>query len=425
MKIFLDMVGCRLNQAEIDAMAIDLAARGAEIVSDPSKAETIVVNTCCVTAKASADSRKMIRRYKNNYHAKVVSTGCWVSVAGPEALEISDLAYLNDQKERIPDFLSKSRADTMVELERKPRLGYRHRTRGFVKVQDGCNNTCSFCLTTIARGFSVSVTKESVLERVRQLERMDIKEIVLTGVQLGSWGKDLEPDARISTLLEYLIQNSEIPRFRLSSIEPWDIDQALVNLLNHPRVMPHLHIPLQSGSDAILRLMRRPMNQDRFKRVLEMIRRESPRTAITTDVISGFPGETDELFDESFRFIKNCDFSGGHVFSFSPMPGTLASEMKDKVQPATIKTRTGLLISHFSKQQELFKKQKIGGIEEVLFESKKHSPKGTYYQGFTGDYHRVVCYGSEVLMNQIRQVKMEGLDAIGNFIGIIVPQNQP
>src|SRR5690606_14048780 len=122
--------------------------------------------------------------------------------------------------------------------------------------------------------------------------------------------------ARISTLLEYLIQNSEIPRFRLSSIEPWDIDQALVNLLNHPRVMPHLHIPLQSGSDAILRLMRRPMNQDRFKRVLEMIRRESPRTAITTDVISGFPGETDELFDESFRFIKNCDFSGGHVFSF-------------------------------------------------------------------------------------------------------------
>lgn len=200
MKIYLDMVGCRLNQAEIDAMAIDLVNRGANIVSDPSLADTIIINTCCVTAKASADSRKMIRHYKNMYPAKVISTGCWVSVAEQDALDISDLAYLNSQKELIPELLLKSPPDTLNELKQKPKLGHRNRTRGFVKVQDGCMNSCSFCLTTISRGPSVSTPAEGVLERVKQLEGMNIKEIVLTGVQLGSWGKDLQPGDRKSVV---------------------------------------------------------------------------------------------------------------------------------------------------------------------------------------------------------------------------------
>jgi len=424
MKIFLDMVGCRLNQAEIDAMAIDLVNRGAEVVSDPALADSIIVNTCCVTAKASADSRKMIRHYKNNYSAKVVGTGCWVSVARPEADEISDLSYLNDQKELIPEFLLQSPADTVLELQHKPKLGHRNRTRGFVKVQDGCNNACSFCLTTIARGPSTSTSTDKVLERVRQLESMNVKEIVLTGVQLGSWGKDLQPKSRLSILLEYLLERSQIERIRFSSIEPWDIDQNLANLLNHPRILPHLHIPLQSGSDWILKAMHRPVSQERFLQTLAMVRQTSPNTAITTDVISGFPGETDELFEESFKFIQECHFSSGHVFSFSPMPGTLANQMENRIQPAVIKARTSRLLAHFSEQEKIFKNQKIGQTAYVLFESKKILPNGTFYRGFSEDYQIVVCPSDENLMNQIRSVVLVGLDENGDLIGDLVTKNR-
>jgi threonylcarbamoyladenosine tRNA methylthiotransferase MtaB len=419
MNIYLDMVGCRLNQAEIDAMALDLVSRGGTIVSEAEKADVIIVNTCCVTAKASADSRKMIRHYQSNFDAKVVSTGCWVNVAKAEAEEISDLAYLNDQKELIPEFLLQSPADTVSEISRKPNLGKRNRTRGFVKVQDGCNNACSFCLTTIARGPSESMTEESVLGRVHQLESLGMKEIILTGVQLGSWGKELLPKKTLADLIQVILENSAIPRIRLSSIEPWDIDQALVDLLNHPRIMPHLHIPLQSGSDEILRAMRRPVSRERFRNVLEMIRRTAPQTAITTDVISGFPGETDEFFEESFLFIEECNFDGGHVFSFSPMPGTDALNLPDHVHQATIKNRTKRLLSHFAEQEKKIKESLIGQKSEVLFESRKKADELNWYHGFSENYQNVVCSSEEKLLNQIRMVEFTGIDQKGRLIAKI------
>ena len=417
MKIFLDMVGCRLNQAEIDAMAVDLVIRGAKIVSDPQSADTIIVNTCCVTAKASADSRKMLRHYKNKYSAKVVSTGCWVSVARPEAEEISDLAYLNDQKELIPEYLIKSPPDSFLEPNQKPSLGRRQRTRGFVKVQDGCDNACSYCLTTIARGDSFSTTTEDVLGRIALLEKMGSKEVVLTGVQLGSWGKDLDPNQRLHNLLRSILENSTVPRIRLSSLEPWDIDLELVELLNHPRVMPHLHIPLQSGSESILRAMRRPLRLARFSQILAMIRQVSPQTAISTDIITGFPGETEPLFEESLDYIRSCDFSGGHVFSFSPMPGTAASELPDQVQTATVKARTKRLLAYFASQQAAYKLKKVGQRKPVLFERKKTTPLGSYYTGFSEDYQRVICFSAEALVNQIKGVKIIEMSEKGDLVG--------
>lgn len=420
MNIYLDMVGCRLNQAEIDAMALDLVSRGGTIVSEAEKADVIIVNTCCVTAKASADSRKMIRHYQNNFDAKVVSTGCWVNVAKAEAEEISDLAYLNDQKELIPEFLIQSPADTVSEISRKPNLGRRNRTRGFVKVQDGCNNACSFCLTTIARGPSESIAKENVLGRIQQLENLGMKEIILTGVQLGSWGKELRPKQKLASLVSYILENCSIPRIRLSSIEPWDIDQALVDLLNHPRLMSHLHIPLQSGSDEILRAMRRPVSREGFRNVIEMIRRTAPQTAITTDVISGFPGETDELFEQSVQFIEECNFDGGHVFSFSPMPGTDALNLQDHIHQATIKNRTKRLLSHFAKQEQRIKQLLVGQKSEVLFESRKKDEELNWYHGFSENYQNVVCLSEEKLLNQIRMVEFSGVDQKGRLTAKII-----
>ena len=420
MNIYFDMVGCRLNQAEIDAMALDLVSRGGTIVSEAEKADVIIVNTCCVTAKASADSRKMIRHYQSNFDAKVVSTGCWVNVAKAEAEEISELAYLNDQKELIPEFLLQSPPDTVSEISRKPNLGKRNRTRGFVKVQDGCNNACSFCLTTIARGASESMNKESVIGRIHQLESLGMKEIILTGVQLGSWGKELQPKKTLADLIQFILENSTIPRIRLSSIEPWDIDQSLVELLNHPRIMPHLHIPLQSGSDEILRAMRRPVSRERFRNVLEMIRRTAAQTAITTDVISGFPGETDDLFEESFQFIEECNFDGGHVFSFSPMPGTDALNLPDHVHQATIKNRTKRLLSHFTYQEKGIKQKLLGQKAEVLFESRKKTEEFNWYRGFSENYQNVYCLSEEKLLNQIRTVEYTEIDQKGRLIAKIV-----
>lgn len=420
MNIYLDMVGCRLNQAEIDAMALDLVSRGGTIVAEAEKADVIIVNTCCVTAKASADSRKMIRHYQSNFDAKVVSTGCWVNVAKAEAEEISDLAYLNDQKELIPEFLLQSPADTVAEISRKPNLGKRYRTRGFVKVQDGCNNACSFCLTTIARGSSESMSKESVIGRVHQLESLGMKEIILTGVQLGSWGKEFQPKNTLADLIRFILENSTIPRIRLSSIEPWDIDQVLVDLLNHPRIMPHLHIPLQSGSNEILRAMRRPVSRERFRNVLGMIRRTAPQTAITTDVISGFPGETDELFEESFQFIEECNFDGGHVFSFSPMPGTDALNLPDHVHQAIIKNRTKKLLNHFAQQEKRIKEKLLGQKSAVLFESRKKAEEINWYHGFSENYQNVICLSDEKLLNQIRMVELTEIDQRGRLIAKIV-----
>jgi len=419
MKVFFDMVGCRLNQAEIDALAIDLAQQGAEVVSKPDQADAIIINTCCVTAKASADSRKMIRHYRDSYPGMVISTGCWVSVDHNEAESISQIAYPNESKNLIPTILSTDLLKSNLEMRAKPRLGKRSRTRGFVKVQDGCNNSCSFCLTTIARGTSKSESIETVIERVKQLEEMNVKEVVLTGVQLGSWGKDLQSRKNLWQIVEAILAETRMPRIRFSSIEPWDIDIELIKLLNHPRICSHIHIPLQNGSDLILRAMRRPTTTSRYLEMIETIRETAPQVAITTDIIAGFPGETDELFSESFEFIQKCQFDGGHVFSFSPMTGTMAAKMCDQVQSSTIKRRSKDLIGYFSDRETSAKQAMIGKTGQVLFESKSIKNGETWYSGFTENYLRVNCKSTDDLLNQIKTVTIQTSDLSKNLVAII------
>lgn len=420
MKVFFDMVGCRLNQAEIDALALDFAWRQAEIVTKPEQADMIIINTCCVTAKASADSRKMIRHYQEKYPAKVVSTGCWVSVEGDQAEMISDEVFSNYEKENIPLFYLGYSDAKPQDISTKPKLGRRNRTRGFVKIQDGCNNACSYCLTRIARGASVSIKQEAVIKHINTLTSMGVQEVVLTGVQLGSWGKDFLPRNTIAELLSSIINNTEVPRIRLSSIEPWDINDSLLQLLKHPRVCPHLHIPIQSGSDSILRRMKRPSTTKSIRDLLERVRSIAPNAAVTTDVIVGFPGETDQLFDKSFEFIKACDFSGGHVFSFSPMPGTEALEMDGKVQESVVKERTRKLLDYFSEQNLHFKQQKIGQQAEVLFESADRNALKKSYIGFTEDYLKVSCASESSLINQVNPVLLMGINSRGVLEGTLI-----
>ena len=420
MKVFLNMVGCRLNQAEIEQLAQSLVEAGVEVVSDPAEADEIVINTCCVTAKASADSRKMLRHHKVLYpNAHVIGTGCWVSVSQGKAVDqqqMLDQAYDNTRKDQIlVDLLEKNTPNALGFEQARPNLGSRNRTRGFVKVQDGCNNRCAYCLTQVARGSSVSNESSTVVAYVRKLHNLGVKEIVLTGVQLGSWGKDLLPKQTLGDLVQVILDQTDIPRIRLSSIEPWDVNPQLISLFENPRLCPHLHIPLQSGSDEILRKMNRPVSAVRFREMLALIREEKKDFAITTDVICGFPGETEELFRQSLEFIEECQFSGGHVFTFSALEGTAAFSMPEQVQHSIRRERTAIVRQVLDEAEREFISRRLGMSAQVLFEGKTKYQEEWVWQGWSEDFLKVNASSKEDLHNQILSVQLEELTSTGNI----------
>ena len=418
MKVFFNMVGCRLNQAEIEQLALSLVEAGVEVVSDPTEADEIVINTCCVTAKASADSRKILRHHRAHFpEAHVIGTGCWVSINKDnpaEQKQMMDQAYDNPRKKEIlVDLLARTAQEGIGIEQIRPNLGSRNRTRGFVKVQDGCNNRCAYCLTQVARGRSVSTDASSVVAYSRKLQNLGVKEIVLTGVQLGSWGKDILPKKSISDLVKMLLDQTEIPRIRLSSIEPWDVSSELISLFEDPRLCPHLHIPLQSGSDEILRKMNRPMNTIRFRKILEKIRAAMPDFAITTDIICGFPGETEDLFEQSLEFIKECQFSGGHVFPFSALEGTAAFSMQEQVQLSIRRDRTAIVRQVLEDAQRTLISRRLGQNAKVLFEGKNKLHGEWVWQGWSEDFIKVFVPSPDNLQNQVVNVVLEYLSESG------------
>ncbi|HOZ37265.1 MAG TPA: tRNA (N(6)-L-threonylcarbamoyladenosine(37)-C(2))-methylthiotransferase MtaB [Anaerolineaceae bacterium] len=427
MKVFLNMVGCRLNQAEIEQLALSLVEAGVEVVSDPHEADEIVINTCCVTAKASADSRKMLRHHKAHFpNARVIGTGCWVSTSKEtpaDQQQMLDLAYNNATKDQILLDLLEKALPQRVEFEQvRPNLGSRNRTRGFVKVQDGCDNRCSYCLTQVARGRSISKSSDNVIAYARKLQSLGIKEIVLTGVQLGSWGKDLSPRQSLSDLVRMILGKTEIPRIRLSSVEPWDVNPQLISLFENPRLCPHLHIPLQSGSDEILRKMNRPVSTDRFSEMLALIRGDKRDFAITTDIICGFPGETDELFQQSLEFIRECQFSGGHVFPFSALQGTAAFAMDGQVQHSIRRDRTAIVRQILDDSESAYARRRLGQNAEVLFEGKHKLEAEWVWQGWSEDFLKVHVSCNEDLHNLIHNVHLDELTTSGNVIGHLISE---
>ncbi|HPS31968.1 MAG TPA: tRNA (N(6)-L-threonylcarbamoyladenosine(37)-C(2))-methylthiotransferase MtaB [Anaerolineaceae bacterium] len=413
MKIFLDMVGCRLNQSEIERLARDFIARGEEVVSDPAAADTIIVNTCCVTAKACADSRKTIRRYQRETSANVIATGCYVTAFETQAVFLlgEQAAIPNSQKDALPLLVTRRSQPGPSALQTaKPELGPRSRTRSFLKVQDGCDNFCTYCLTRIARGRSRSLPLEEILRDAQLAEAAGTKEIVLTGVQIGSWGKDLAGgELRIAQLVESLLQNTSIPRIRISSIEPWDVDEALLACFERPRLCPHLHLPLQSGSENTLKRMARPFSAADFRDLMRKVHADVPDLSVTTDILCGFPGEDETAFAESCAFVEEMDFSGGHVFPFSPMPGTAAARLTDKVQEKLIRERSEILRKILQAKAAEKQKGKVGAWEEILWEHGRND----VYSGFTRDYFRVQTESAIDLSNTITCAKISGVSGAG------------
>ncbi len=409
MKIFLDTIGCRLNQAEIERMAWQFRAAGHRLVAEAEDADIAVVNTCAVTAQAAVDSRKLLRRAKRAGVDTVVATGCWATIAPEEAAELSQRVVLNAAKENlVSDFLNipaESFADEP--FKRVPLPGLRSRTRAFIKVQDGCDNQCSFCITTVARGAGRSRPLKDILVDIKAALAGGAQEVVLTGVHLGSWREQKGRYSQLSVLIRAILNETSVPRLRLSSLEPWELETELFALWRNPRLMRHLHLPLQAGSDSVLRRMRRNTSRDKFRALVLAARDVMPDAAITTDLIAGFPGETEAEFAETLAYVQEIGFADGHIFTYSPRAGTPAAQMPGQLEKSVRKARNARLRAVFTAMSAAYRQQFLGKTTAVLWESSQSTgDAGFLMQGLTGNYLRVRAMASQPRRNQIDQVRL-------------------
>jgi threonylcarbamoyladenosine tRNA methylthiotransferase MtaB len=416
LNIYLDMVGCRLNQAEIEQMARQFRAQGHIIVPEAGQADLVVVNTCSVTSEAAADSRQKIRQAARAGAGEVVATGCWSSLVPEQALALPGVRRIvaNERKDfLVTDVLGLPPEHFDLEpIVRQPIPGLRQRTRVFIKAQDGCDNTCTFCITTLARGESRSRPAADVVSDINAALNGGAQEIVLTGVHLGSWGQDTHSQLR--QLVKFILDKTDAPRLRLSSLEPWDLDAAFFSLWENSRLMPHLHLPLQSGSESTLKRMLRKTSPESFRELVAAARAAIPALAVTTDIIAGFPAETDEEFAETLAFIKEMNFAGGHVFSYSARPGTAAARIKEQVPREIRKERSHILRAAFDEMGKTYRSQFIGRTLPVLWEaSAEVSEAGWKIEGLTGNYIRVTATAPQPRWNQVDEVKLTGVTGDG------------
>ncbi len=409
MKVYLGSIGCRLNQSEIETIAKDLMRAGHEVVPSPGVADLTIINTCSVTHKAASDSRQMARRAVREGSASVLLTGCWATLEPEEASTLPnvDLVIPNEKKETLVQDNFYNPTIDVDPISRQLLTDLLGRTRAFIKVQDGCDSKCTFCLTTIARGKARSHPAARVIKDVEEAVDGGAQEIVLTGVQLGSWGADFTEPCHISDLVSTLLKETDIPRLRLSSIEPWSIKKEFFSLWENPRVCRHLHLPLQSGSQTILRRMARKINLDEYAELIATARSLIPGIAITTDVIVGFPGEDESAFTESAAFIKAMEFAHGHVFTFSSRPGTTAATYENQIHPKKMKAYSTEMRGILQSSADMFRKSFVGQSLPVLWESEIRSSNGhRQYRGFTDNYIKVRCEGPANLWNTIAETRL-------------------
>ena len=371
--------GCRASQADGAAIEAGLAAKGLASVGDVQDADLVVLNTCTVTATADDEVRQVVRRiHREKPGARILITGCYAQRAPEElaALEGVSLVVGNSHKTRIPEFVAGADYHGQIEigdifaqtdfLSAPVEDAAGDRTRPNLKIQDGCNNRCSFCIIPYVRGRSRSATAESVVEQVRVLAEK-YREVVLSGINLGRWGRDFGGRTRLVDLVRRLLEETAIERLRLSSVEPMDFSDDLLELMaGSPRIAKHVHAPLQSGSDTVLRRMHRKYRPRHYADRIWKARALMPECAVGADVMTGFPGETDEEFAQSYAFIDSLPFTYLHVFTYSERPGTPAAESVEQVPMAVRKERTRALRDLAARKSLEFRRSMVGKTISVV-----------------------------------------------------------
>lgn len=395
MRVTFKTLGCRLNEAETELWAEKFVERGFELVADNQPCELVVINTCAVTKDAEKKSQHVIRKIRReNPNTKVVISGCYATLDKTNVqkhLEV-DLVVENKEKHRIVELaetiLDKLITDKMVGiLNHEQSLLGRGKQRAFIKVQDGCRYKCAFCIVTVARGEERSTGIGEIIKRINKLSEAGIQEIVLTGVHLGGWGSDI--GLSLDVLIESVLEKTDIARIRLGSLEPWELSEGFFRQFENPRLMPHLHLPLQSGSDEVLKRMSRRCRTGDFEKLVTQLRAIKPGLNITSDIIVGFPGETDEQWIAGYEFVKRQGFGNIHVFPFSPREGTRAAIMNEQVSEDIKKARCAGMRNLAEEGKFQFNRSQIGLSTKVLWEEGVFLDGKWRNNGYTENYVKV------------------------------------
>jgi threonylcarbamoyladenosine tRNA methylthiotransferase MtaB len=415
MKVFFDLVGCRVNEAEIESMAAETIARGHEVAAAPGAADWIVVNTCTVTREAERDSRQKIRRaHARNPAARIAAAGCWATMDPGGAAALPGVAGVipNAEKDRLISGILGPGESTFRKGPDAQEF-FRRRTRAYIKAEDGCDNACAYCITRLARGPVRSRPADDVVEDILAVERSGAKEAVLAGVHLGAWGRDLGPDFGLERLIREILARTAIPRVRLSSLEPWDLRPEFFRLWRDGRLCPHLHLPLQSGCAETLRRMKRNASPEDFAAVADAARAAIPDLAVTSDLMVGFPGESEAEFGESLDFVQRMGFARLHVFRFSPRPGTEAARLPNAVPPQESRRRAEGARLAAAHGAESFARSFLGREMAVLWEA---DTRGGMRRGLTGNFLRVQMKSDTIEPNTITKIRLADFDCGGMIV---------
>lgn len=418
MKVALKSLGCRLNEAELEHWANGFQAAGHRLATTIDDADLVVVNTCAVTREAEKKSRQLIRRaQRRNATAKLVVSGCYASLQPGAVNELPgvDLVVPNSEKDRLVDAVMRElAAEAMPDTATEPgeaALFARGRNRAFIKVQDGCRHKCTFCIVTVARGTERSRGMKDVIREINGLCSRNILEVVLTGVHIGAYGHDLGMD--LPSLIKTVLAETDIPRVRLGSLEPWNIDEDFFELFDNPRLMPHLHLPLQSGSDTVLRRMGRRCKTRGYMNLVRGARKYVPGISLTTDIIAGFPGETEFEWQQTLDFCRAVGFPHIHIFPYSPRAGTRAANLPGQIPVQVKKQRCRQLHLAAQQMKHAYMQRHTGQSFPVLVENDVGIiGEQPVRFGYSPNYLRIAipCSGVYPVANSIMMAQVEDYD---------------
>lgn len=424
MFINFQALGCRLNEAELETWANQFMQHGHQVTTDTAEADVVVFNSCAVTAQADRKSRQQIGRLqRKNPDAALVVTGCHASLNADAVKSYLgvDLVVDNQQKDQLVEqTLGLVAAQTGSNRTVEPVFGespnallLRGRHRGFIKIQDGCRYRCTYCIVTIARGAERSRSEAEILAEINLLHQQGVREIALTGVHVGGYGSDI--DSSLYRLLNEILLHSDIPRIRLASVEPWDLPDNFFELFRDPRLMPHMHLPIQSGSDSVLRRMARRCKTVEFARLVDRAREAIPLFNVTTDLITGFPGESEQEWRQTMDFVASTGFGHVHIFPFSARAGTKAARLPEQLNGTIKKARSREMhaLAAELKQRELARHP--GTRAEVLWEQQINSDLGQWI-GYTPHYHKITSINPEIDAASITEVSIDGVSADGSML---------
>jgi threonylcarbamoyladenosine tRNA methylthiotransferase MtaB len=407
MRVAFYTLGCKLNQAETESLVDQFSHSGFQIVSPHEVADIYIANTCTVTHIADRKSRHWLRlARRTNPKALVIATGCYAQRSHRELAPLADLVLDNDEKKQLPTLIQgfclegRGLGEGRAEQSRVPAASMR--TRSLIKIQDGCHSSCTYCIVPKVRAREYSLPSLQILSEVKQKLDLGYREVVLTGTKVGSYEED---GTNLRDLIQRILRDTGIERLRLSSLQPSEISPSLLALWQDERLCRHIHLALQSGSESVLQRMKRTYSLEQYNRTMHSIKEKILDVAITTDIIVGFPGESDMEFEQSYAFCQQAGFANIHVFPFSPRPETAAGGMPGQIKDRVKQERSQRVLELSRSCRRRFYEQFLGRTMSVLWEQETRSGSGIY-SGLTSNYIRVFAHSEKPLGNEITPVRL-------------------